>query len=435
MPPPGAGRGAAAGTSEDLFSIVIRADESRIARDRWSNPPKNEFVRRWAEAPLNLAARALSLGAGALPSDWMCRLQDAVLQRFSHPHSRPFDRSERLDRAVGLVRRVEDGAGGPAALLAIISHPPLRDRLKYMNFELVRHATWVLRQLRGRPCRPRFVVAVDSYALDSVGVAEEALYAGFMGHYHLGLDRMALARPFLSGLALAETSRHRFPRRFVASLLAAGEVGLALAGGVDTTTRVWYAVPEWLAACRRRSPLAGRPAEVLGLLRGMEAYRAFEAGSPQWARQRSVWRRMDAWLMSAMEEPALAGRGEPSCAETGALAPPADGVARLCLEALGWAEPDRARAVEELADVVSRETPYRARFFRLVCGRVLKRGRPVVLVPVVHHVGDNVRIEVGTAWAWKRLSSGAVEATSALGMDWRGSAEDFALRFVRDEFR
>jgi len=39
--------------------------------------------------------------------------------------------------------------------------------MAHLNFELVRHATLALRAARGRPCRPRLVVAIDPFALDT----------------------------------------------------------------------------------------------------------------------------------------------------------------------------------------------------------------------------------------------------------------------------
>ena len=51
--------------------------------------------------------------------------------------------------------------------------------LAHLNIELARRSMLDLRKVRGRPCRPRMVVAVDPFALDTLSLLEEGFYAGY----------------------------------------------------------------------------------------------------------------------------------------------------------------------------------------------------------------------------------------------------------------
>ncbi|MBI5884182.1 MAG: hypothetical protein HZB91_13890 [Elusimicrobia bacterium] len=420
------------GTAEDLSSIIIRADERRVARDGLPVQVKSAFQRVLLEALLNLVGRGLSFAARAIPASWMFQAHDAGLRGLVGSSQHPFDRSGRLERAADLLRQAEAETGMRAAILAIISHGPVHGRFAYMNLELVRHAGWVLRQMRGA-CRPRLVIAVDPFALDTVSVAEEALYAGFMGHYHLGIDRAAFSRGALSSLALRCTAWHRMPFRLLKGLSAGGEFAMALAGGVPATTRGRYVVREWLCRMRKERPSASEPSDVLARLRRIPAFHGFEEAHPEWIHPRSVWRRMEAWLMASLEEPCLSDRG-PSSAETGILDGPAKAAARGCLEAFGSAEEPRARGLAALEEELSRETPYRERFFRLVASRVLGRGRPVVFVPVIHHTDGEGGVALGDPWAWLSLGRGTISARDGTGREWQGSAAGFGTLFGRENF-
>ena len=104
---------------------------------------------------------------------------DRLFAALAAPHSYRFDREvPTVLRARALAARLEAETGKAPALLALISHPPVLGELAHMNLELVRHATLALRAVRGRPCRPRMVAATDAFALDSISIWEEGIYAG-----------------------------------------------------------------------------------------------------------------------------------------------------------------------------------------------------------------------------------------------------------------
>lgn len=423
----------ATGTFEDLMAVIARAEARRCARQHAVLPAKPASRRFLLETPMNLGGMLLARALELSPPELVLRAHDALFRSLASPHHYPFEDSPALAAAAELTGRIEASAGKPPAILALISHPPVMGDMSHLNFELVRHAYLALRRLRAKPCRPRLVVAVDPFALDTLSLAVEGLYAGFMGTYHLGLDRMCLERGSVSARLLAATAWHRMPYRLFDVLRRGGEVGMALSGGVTTTARALYALREWLGRRRRMSPLRGKPEEVRRRLREDAAFRSMEEGGC--GPVPSVWRAMEAWAMAGLSG-ATGASGEPPAAETGRLTGEARAAAERCLEALALPAPGRGPALDELAEEVGRETPYRGRFFSAVARRVAASGRPLVMIPIVHRDGGKLGVEEKTAWAWSGIRAGRVIAwnSASPAAPWEAGVEEFSRRFVSENF-
>jgi len=427
------------GTAQDLMHIVTLAGERSLAREETVLPRKTALARSLLEPPCNLGGRLVRTLFELLPADLVLSIHDAVHRKLAGGRSYPFDvAAPALARAAAEARSLEAETGRTPALAALVSHTPVLGELGHLNFELVRHAAWALRAVRGRPCRPRFLVAVDPYALDTVGLPAEGLYAGVMGLYHLGLDRLAGTRGGLSSLIVGETAWPRLAWRLDRRLREGGEVAMALSGGAPATARMLYTAREWIAAQRPASPLRGRPAEVLRRLREDAGFRRFEAEGPLGpGLRRNAWRMLEGWIMSAAAgHPWDVSAAGPSSAETGRLAPEAREVFAAGLAALGLAPDRRAAAWAVLEEEWARETPWRRRFFRHLAGRILARGRPVLFVPVVHRWGQRPGIAVREAWSWRALVSGRISGR-VLGeapREWSGTAEEFAVEFGRENY-
>lgn len=396
------------------MTIVARACERRIAREGQVLPNKTAGQRALLEAPFNVVGAAVRTLMHVLPSDVVLKFHDKLFSGLAEGKNYPFDPAS---PAILEAKRLAEELGGDAAIVALISHPPVYGDMAHMNFELVRHAMLAMRQARGRPCRPRLVAAVDLFALDTIAIPVEGIYAGYMGLYHLGLDRLAISRGWASSMLVSPTAWHKMVHRLIGRLDAGGEVGMVLAGGVPQTTRVLYAAREWAQARRKESALRSRPAEILRRLRQDEAYRKFEAEGPCGeGLRKSAARMMEAWLMSAVAE------GE------GRLSQEGRAVVAACLKAL-----DVSADLAELERELARETPYRRRFFRVLAGRVRPR-RPVVFIPVAHYDEDGRRgIEIKSPWAWKR-GEGELERFGR-GAWARGSVDDFAMAFGEENFK
>ena len=417
------------------MSIVARAFEVHHPEEHASLPRKTAGLKFLLEPPFVLLGVALSWLVGLFPAEWFISFHDRVFRALAKPGGYPFDAaSPALGRSRELLRLVEAGQARPAALLALISHPPVSGEMRHMNLELVRHAMLALREVRGRPCRPRLVVAVDPFALDTLAVYEEGFYAGFMGSFHLGLDRQASRRGALSRPLLRQAHWSRMPPRLLGLLRRGGEAGMILSGGIPETGRLLYAAREWVGRMRAQSPLRGVPSEILRRARVLPEFKRFEEGSPLGESLRhSPARLLEAWVMEALS--GVSGEGEPS-AETGRLSEPAKRVLRHCLTALDIPRERWEGSLKALSEKFARETPYRFRLFRALAGRVLAAGRPLVFLPVVHRIEDGLGIEVKDAWAWTRLEGGRVRfAVAGSGLlEEEDGVEEFAERFVRANF-
>jgi hypothetical protein len=411
------------GTAQDLFRAVTRAYELELERSGTRLPEKSEAARRWVEPWFRALGVALAKVLEVAPADWVVAFHERVFRSFSAPRSYPFDPgSPVVARARALAADLETRTGRAPALLALISHPPVMGDLAHLNFELVRRATLVLRELRGRPCRPRLVVAIDPFALDTTSIAEEGFYAGFMGSFHLGIDRLVLGRGRPGTALTPEAAWAAMPRRLLRVLSRGGEVGLVLSGGVPSTGRVLYGVREWARSVRAFSPLRDRPADAERALRAEPSFARFTSGPassalpPAWA-----WRLLDVWLMTA-----AAGLLPGESVQAAAAA------ALSCLEV---PEAQRPGLLADLARDLERETPRRRRLFRLLAGRVARR-RPLLMIPVVHGTSP-LGVSTLEAWSWEWAGPGRVVArrAGAPGDAVETTPEAFAERFVEENFK
>lgn len=413
------------GTAQDLLRVVTRAYELEVERTGTVLPVKGDIARRWLSAPFRAFGVCVAWIMETLPAEWAMSIHDRAYGALSG-RAYPFDPSSPvLARARALAARVEAETGAPPALLAAISHPPTLGELSHLNFALGRHALRALRVLRGRPCRPRHVVATDPFALDTVSAAEEGFYAGYMGTYHLGIDRLALGRAGAWRFLTPRASWFSMPWRLLRFLGEGGEAGIILAGGVPSTGRVLYGVREWARHARAASPLRGAPGEVSRALRGDESFARFErAAAATLHLPRSSWRLVEVWLMAA-----AAGLLPGETLEAAAAA---------ALECLSVPRDRRRALLEELLRESSRETPTRRRLFRVIAGRVLRR-RPVVFVPIVHRA-DPLGVEVRESCSWEAPGRGSARGRvrvrradkpdEGLEMD----SGEFAERFVKENF-
>ena len=416
------------GTAQDLFRVVTRACELELERNGTILPSKTEFQRRWVEPVFRGAGIALAKFVETWPADWAVAFHERIWTALAAPRSYPFDpASPFLARARSLAARLERDSGAEPALLALLSHPPVMGDLAHLNYELFRHATLALRAVRGRLCRPRMVAAIDPFGLDGSSIVVEGLYAGSMGAYHIGLDRLALGRAHPGPRMSPQASWTAMPHRLFRALAGGAEIGLVLSGGVPATARTLYGVREWIRGARRRSPARSHPAEVARLLKADASFTRFEralAAMPAAERIHvppGTWRKIDAWLMCAAAD-LLPG-------ET------VEAAAAAALRCLGVPEAERPDLLANLALNLARETPQRRRLFQVLCGRVARR-RPLLIVPVTHGTAP-LGVSSGEAWSLEHLASGRIRARRGDAPDAPivTTPESFADRFVGDGFR
>jgi hypothetical protein len=410
------------GTAQDLMRVVTRAYELRLDADGTALPEKSEFQRIFVE-PFLRAVGIIAAGVMEIvPADWTVAFHNKMFLHLTAEKSCPFDpRSSAVASARALAARLEKESGLAPALLAAVSHPPVLGDLAHLNVELVRHSILALREIRGRPCRPRMVVAVDPFALDTLTLFEEGIYAGYMGTFHLGLDRLALGRGHPGPWRSPQTRWDRMPLRLFRALAEGREIGVVLSGGVPATSRVLYGVREWSRRARAASPLHADPARALEGMRADAAFARFEKSAAEHIPlPRGPWRLMEAWLMIA-----AAGLLPGETAES---------AARAVLECLAVPGASRSALLAELASDMARETPARRRLFRLLVGRVARR-RPLLLIPVVHAVKP-LGVTEREAWGVTWTGPGRVRVMRAGSPDAgrEMTAEELAENFTQEYF-
>lgn len=402
--------------------VVTKAYELRLEADKTVLPAKPEVQRMLLEPITRAAGLLMAVVMELVPADWTASFHDKLFLHLSAGRDYPFQPgAPAVAAARSLAARLEKESGVAPALLAAISHPPVMGDLAHLNFELVRHAMLALREARGRPCRPRLVVAIDPFALDTISVLEEGLYAGFMGRYHLGIDRLALGRGHPGPLLSSRTRWDRMPFRLLRSLAEGGEVGMVLSGGVPSTGRVLYGVREWARRARAAGPLNASPSEARRRLLIDASFVRFQAASAGNIHlPRGPWRLLEAWLMAA-----AAGLLPGETAES---------AARAALACLSVPEAARESLLAELSSDMTRETPSRRRLFRLLVGRVARR-RPLVLIPVVHRT-DPLGVSETEAWGVTWISRDRVRVVKANTPDRHEemTAEQLAERFTQEHF-
>lgn len=431
------------GTFDDLLSILARAQERRAREDGLRLPAKPRAGRILLEPLLHCVGLAVRAAAVAMPASLFTGLQDRLFKVAAGPTSVPFDAGAAgLEAARRLAREVEREAGTPPALLCLMSHPPVTPEWLHLNVEMTRHVLQALPIVRGGPCRPRLVIAVDPYALDMLNLAEEALYAGFTGNYHLGLDRLAHSRVGAGQVLLAGASWKRMPWRLLRLLRRGGEAGLVPAGGVPSTARVLYALRESMARSRRER--AGRsPSECLDRLRTAEPdfARFLERGPVRGGTRASAWRAMEAWVIARLSGEWPEGSVlRLEALDAGRMTPGLRADLTAVAAALGVGPAQAAAELVRLEGEFARETPYRGRLFGLLARRICARKTPVVLLPLTHRVEEasggrrSIRLDWRTPVAWLGCAGGAVRYREAEGGEKTASVEGFAEDFIRGNF-
>lgn len=400
--------------------VVTKAYEALLDAEGTVLPRKSESQRAFLEPVARAGGMAMACALELVPADWTIAFHNKLFAALVGKRSYPFDAgAPAVVSAKALAKRLEERTGKAPALLAAISHPPVMGDLAHLNIALVNRAVQVLREVRGRPCRPRLVAAVDPFALDTLGIVEEGVYAGFMGSFHLGLDRLALGRGHPGPLMSPQTRWDRMPLRLFRTLAEGREVGMVLSGGIPATGRVLYGAREWARRAVAAGALKAEPARALACLRANADFARFEkeAGAVL-PLPRGSWRLLEAWLMTS-----AAGLNPGETIES---------AARAALECLQVPDAARAALLAELAADMARETPARRRLFRLLVGRVARR-RPLMLIPVVHGV-DPLAVTEREAWGVEWAGRGRVRVQRGSGAPEEMTADALAERFTQENF-
>jgi hypothetical protein len=366
------------GRAEDLFALFARREYTAVGPP----PAKSAAARGWLEPAFQAFGRALALAGEVLPDGTSLMAQDALykaIQGGGCEADQPFDPAQpALAEAAALIKEAERRTGRRAAVACLLAHAPVDKEWLHLNPLMFRHALKGLAAVRGGPCRPRLVNAVDAFALDMLDPVGEGAYAGYMSRAHLGFERVTAARPPAGRALTADAGWDTIARRILGLLSDGGELVMVLAGGVPATARGYYALREAVGRLCRESPGAADPKGVLGRLSaGTPSFAAFR-GDGHVGDLKSAWRLLEAWVLSLAMTPS--GR---RALDAGRLDAPAAAGLVAVGAALGVPPADMVAARKTLEAELARETPFRERFLSLLAHRASFARRPVLLLPLV----------------------------------------------------
>ena len=263
--------------------------------------------------------------------------------------------AEAVKRAQALYTRTENWP----AILFVTSHPPTTGPSAWLRFELLRQALWIAEALeQASPhhhfrAHPQCFLAIDPYALDSVPAFVAGMYAGLMHSQYLVWDRQASTQWWLQKKwLLAGTGHDRIAWRLLKAL-SRNPVLMVLAGGLPANARLFYAAREW----------AGTLKDARHKL----------------AKQAIRYRVMS--LLSAEIEGVIPTEDGHIPVETQA------GLADF-LNTLGYSPGEQRARLETLVADFKSEIPTRLRLWKILCARLVRRGIPLLVLPLDHSESD-----------------------------------------------
>ncbi len=414
------------GLYEDLMLLLARAEHRRPGSEV---SHKSRWARVLCEPWWNLLGLGVAAAAGIAPADWANAGADKVFRAIAGANP-TFDfepEAENLRRARELLKEAEKACGRPPAVFCLTSHPPATKALLYLTVEMMRHALAAMRSVRGRACRPRVVIAMDYFALDVLKLCAEGAYAGYTGRYLLGFDRLRSLRPPLGRFLMRGTGWERIIWRICSGLSRGGEIGLVLGGGVPSTSRAFYCMPEFLGRLYAERPGSVPLEKVRTRLEKLSSgYQIFkESGEVGPGLYRSLRRSMEAWVLWELTKDG--GLNE---VDRGRLTLSGHKALMDCATALGWPG-ERVEAVfRDFEREFSRQTPYRERLLRIVVSRIAARGRPVLLLPLTYGAPENVRMEYGEPVCLTGGSGSTVRYRTSGSEEKESALREFCREYV-----
>ncbi|MCX5787925.1 MAG: hypothetical protein NTX64_05365 [Elusimicrobia bacterium] len=420
------------GRADDLIVILAKAESYRCARTGFALPHKAAARQAWIQPLGNVIGRALSFVLRVAPEAASAAMQEVVWRKIGAP-CLPLDEDEpRLAEARRLVESL--GAAPLPALVCPFTHPPITGEWLHLNLELTRQALRALARFRPGGARPKVIVGVDPFALDTFGVLSEGVYAGLMSGLHLGFDRLSSHRRGWSRAILGFAGWERMGWRVLGWLGRGGALALPWGGGVPTTSRSLYSTREFVWSLRRARPSRRPPAQAMAVLAaGHPGFADFaESGLVGAGADKSAWKMMEAWLLAVVSGAWGPDRGDgalPS-ADRAALTPAARAAAEACARALGYDGAQAEASAEGLSRELARETPYRARLLRILARRVAGRGRPIVFIPLSHGRAPQPRISWGEPVAIVGCERETLRLARSDGRRESAAIDAFARGFV-----
>jgi hypothetical protein len=353
-------------TPEDLINTVIAADELRrkargqpstraaLALGRQGPPPERIFI----EPFFNLLGYLWGEGMELLPRS----LRRPLIQWLNckmggyKPLQNP-ELSSRIQETVSLAKSTKEKTGAWPALLILTSHPDTEGPHHWLRFELLRQGLQIADAVveAEHPgnwglIHPQCFLAIDPFALDTVSIPEGAFYGAWMHRTYMAWDRQPSTQSWIQKhILLRGTGYDRISWRLLQMLKEDVPVLMVLSGGLPYNARLLYAAREFVQRLRiRKRTISKRAAQIE--------------------------------LMKILMTP----EGDIWPADEGTITP-AKG-REISAAMLRWGVPKSrtAPSLRELKAEFKLPVPPRARLFHVLEERLVKKGKPLLIVRIDH---------------------------------------------------
>jgi hypothetical protein len=264
---------------------------------------------------------------------------------------------QRIQETVKLAKSLHLKTGRWPALLVLTSHPETEGEHQWLRFEVLRQGLQIADAVveahfpgAWYASHPRCFLAIDPYALDTVSAMVGGFYGAWMHRIYLAWDRQPSTQSWIQRhLFLHGTHYGTIAWRLLRYLKSDSPIVMALGGGLPYNARLLYAAREFV----RRLPI--------GHWNVPRHQACLELMDILMNRDGTVWP-----------------------AENGELTPFVKEKVRRAMEQWG-VSPERLDTVlAEFAEEFKRSVPYRTRLFNVFMGRIVKKGKPLIVMVIQH---------------------------------------------------
>lgn len=378
---------------------MILADTLRRQRLGLKPLSYRAWQRICVEPLFNLLGLAFGQFMVSLP--WRIRrhLDSWIIQQMGgHPVSTKPPLEPRTVETVEAAKYLYRTTGRWPATLILTSHPPTAGPLEWLRFELLRQGLGLANAIvETSPHRfsPQCLLAIDPFALDTIPVPAAGFYAGWMHRIYLAWDRQSRTQGGIQRhILLRHTDYGKIFHRLLQRLKGDIPVVMVLSGGLPHNARLLYTAREFV--------------QQLSLLRW-----------PYPKRQAEI-----KFLDILMK---LVGDIYPP--EKGELPPRTEADVQKFLIELGVDAIRREALIEEFKIEFRRPVPYRTRLFRFLLNRVLRQGKPLLLIAVAH-AETQPPVHVSEPWGVFRDAQGRLQRVE--GPDFQPQPLTDITRFAQE---
>ncbi len=385
---------------EDLMEMVITADALRNPQvEQTLSRRYPRWKRALIEPPFNAIGAVLGQLLAWTPWPWRAAADQQIsIWLGARPQAAPAEYNARREELVAMTRRLEKESGRRPAVFILTSHPPTIGPQEWLRFELVREGLALGNAVIDAhapglyPPAPRCFLAIDPYALDTVSRPVGGLYGGFMHRIYLVWDRQSGTQSWLQRhLLLRGTGYPRIAWRLFASLRRGAPVVMVWGGGLPANARLFYAAREFVL----RLPVERWPYSI------------------RTAQQK--------WLQVVIDR----ADGRRPYADGLLPAATRDRLVALLTE---WGIPGEkhTQLITDFSVEFAQTVPNRERLFSILLDRIVRRGQPLVLMPIAHQDRQPF-IRIAPPWGLSLNPDGQLQLLQGLSGPSQAAPDSAAL--------